>query len=73
MKMATAVYVSSVLFMLVVSAGTPAYASRGRTRTPIRHLTNIYFENHTFDNFFVDPIVLLVLSLVSSLILARVG
>ena len=48
-----------MLIVLLLSAGAPAYASPGQTRTPIKHLINIYLENHTFDNFFgaypLDP------------------
>lgn len=43
----------------MVSTGAPAYASTSPTETPITHLINIYFENHTFDNYFgvypLDP------------------
>ena len=42
----------SIVLLLLLSAGTPAYASAGQTKTPIRHLINIYLENHTFDNYF---------------------
>ena len=47
-----AVWATSILVVLLVSAGSPAQATPGQTRTPIKHLINIYLENHTFDNFF---------------------
>ncbi|MCL5671864.1 MAG: alkaline phosphatase family protein [Nitrososphaerota archaeon] len=59
MKAAAYVGVLSIAVLLLLSAGAPAYASAGQTRTPIKHLINIYLENHTFDNFFgvypIDP------------------
>ena len=43
----------SIVIILVLSAGIPrAYASSEDTRTPIKHLINIFLENHTFDNYF---------------------
>jgi phospholipase C len=49
-----------LLVILLVPLGTPSYAlSTNSTKTPIRHLINVFFENHTFDNYFgtypVDP------------------
>lgn len=41
------------MFLLLVSACAPAaYATAGGTRTPIKHVINIFLENHTFDNYF---------------------
>ena len=50
----------SIVIMLAFSAGiSRAYAGSEDTRTPIKHLINIYLENHTFDNYFgtypIDP------------------
>jgi phospholipase C len=42
-----------LMVILLVPLGAPSYAlGTGSTRTPIKHLINIYFENHTFDNYF---------------------
>jgi phospholipase C len=50
----------SILLILTLSTGTSlTYATANNTKTPIKHLINIYLENHTFDNFFgtypIDP------------------
>ena len=60
MNAARAVGVLFIIFVLAFSAVTPrAYASTDDTKTPIKHLINIFLENHTFDNYFgtypVDP------------------
>jgi phospholipase C len=53
MKRTKLVGVLSIIFILVLSAGTPrVYASTDNTKTPIKHLINIFLENHTFDNYF---------------------
>jgi len=53
MKVTRLVGTLSIILILLLSTGTPrVYASTDNTKTPIKHLINIFLENHTFDNYF---------------------
>ncbi|MEM3676311.1 MAG: hypothetical protein QXV22_04560, partial [Thermoplasmataceae archaeon] len=46
----SAILVLAVALMPAVSAQTPSKVPA--TRTPIKHIVNIFLENHSFDNLF---------------------
>jgi phospholipase C len=47
---AVTIAILAVMFMPVVSAQPPS--GQSGTRTPIKHVINIFLENHSFDNLF---------------------
>lgn len=51
MKKAAVIWVLFVLLILLLPFGSYAVESH-QPKTPIKHVINIYLENHTFDNFF---------------------
>jgi phospholipase C len=46
-----AILVVLILIVLLLPIGASSISGQN-TRTPIKHVINIYFENHTFDNYF---------------------
>ncbi len=67
MKGLKVILVLIVTLIILSSVGNGALASHSGTRTPVTHVINILFENHTFDNFFGiypdDPTQLILLLL----------
>ena len=51
MKGTSVVVVLLIATVLILPAVSGAISNSGE-KTPIKHVINIYFENHTFDNFF---------------------
>lgn len=51
MKRISVILIILVVLILLFPIGASSIAQQG-TKTPIKHVINIYLENHTFDNYF---------------------
>ena len=48
----TVVFIALLISIVILLPAVSGSISQPGERTPIKHVINIYFENHTFDNFF---------------------